>query len=113
MGVVVRGRDPGQAIKTSDGQGETARAALKFAPWELAPTALWHGPGTPFVSPSAAWTMMGYVMALTGAGWYVVSLFGRSRRTPYDRLVGTLVVRGTGDNGGTLTLAPRPGRVLS
>jgi uncharacterized RDD family membrane protein YckC len=69
------------------------RATVKFVPWECAHTALWHTPGifTAAASPTA-FTWVGTGLAYLLAGWYVVSLFVGSRRTPYDRAAGTRVV---------------------
>jgi uncharacterized RDD family membrane protein YckC len=69
------------------------RSALKFAPWELAHTALWHTPGV-FTATAAPTPInwVGYGLSVVGAGWYIVSLFVGSRRTPYDRAAGTRVV---------------------
>src|SRR5579875_714607 len=68
------------------------RSAVKFAPWEVAHTAIWHTPGQPFFSPPAAGNVVGYALALGGAAWYVGTLCVGDRRTPYDRIAGTLVV---------------------
>jgi uncharacterized RDD family membrane protein YckC len=67
------------------------RTALKFAiPWELAHTAVWNmlvWPG----DPSAAVDMLLLGLANAAIAVDVVMLFVGSRRTPYDRIVGTLV----------------------
>ncbi|MCP4594247.1 MAG: RDD family protein [bacterium] len=68
------------------------RSAVKFAPWELAHTALWQIPGQPFVSEPSVLNMAGFLVAMGLAAWYVVSLFVGSRRTPYDRIASTKVV---------------------
>lgn len=68
------------------------RSAVKFAPWEVAHTAIWHTPGQPFISPPAARNVAGYALALGGATWYAGALFVGARRTPYDRIAGTTVV---------------------
>ena len=70
------------------------RAALKFAPWELAHTVLWRVEGWPLESPQPTpihW--LGFALSLLWAGWYLVSLFGGSRRTLYDRAAASVVVR--------------------
>lgn len=70
------------------------RAALKFAPWELAHTVLWRVEGWPLESPQPTplhW--LGFALSLLWAGWYLVSLFGGSRRPLYDRAAASLVVR--------------------
>lgn len=73
------------------------RSAVKFAPWEVAHTAIWHTPGQPFVSPPATRNVVGYALALCGAAWYAGALFVGARRTPYDRIAGTLVVSDAAD----------------
>lgn len=69
------------------------RAAVKFAPWELAHTAIWQMPGafTAAAAPTAL-NLAGYVLSVLLAGWYAVSLFTGARRTPYDRAAETRVV---------------------
>ena len=59
------------------------RAALKFAPWELAHSVLWRVEGWP----------LGFALSLLWAGWYLLSLFVGSRRTIYDRAAASVVVR--------------------
>ncbi len=66
------------------------RAVVKFAPWELAHTGVWHVPGTPFVSEPAAFS---YGMALLLALWWFASIWLGDGRTPYDRIAGTVVTR--------------------
>ncbi|MGN6359584.1 MAG: RDD family protein, partial [Thermomicrobiales bacterium] len=68
------------------------RAGVKFLPWEIAHTALWHTPVWPANARPAARHWAGYGLALTLAGWYVGALFTGSRRPLYDRLAGTQVV---------------------
>ena len=70
-----------------------ARAAVKFGPWELAHTALWDTPGWPVDPRPTGRDWAGYGLSLALSGWYVAALFVGSRRTPYDRLSGTRVVR--------------------
>ncbi len=67
------------------------RNALKFLPWELAHTAIWHVPGRPFLDPMPTLNLVVCIAALLIAGLYVVTLFGPSRRTPYDVLSRTTV----------------------
>jgi uncharacterized RDD family membrane protein YckC len=69
------------------------RAAVKFAPWEVAHTVIWHSPGQPFVSGPNIWGLGGYVVALSSAAFYVASLFKGTGRTPYDRAARTVTVR--------------------
>jgi uncharacterized RDD family membrane protein YckC len=68
------------------------RSAVKFAPWELAHTAIWQIPGQPFVSEPTVLNFVGFLIAMGAVAWYVASLFVGSRRTPYDRVAGTKVV---------------------
>jgi uncharacterized RDD family membrane protein YckC len=67
------------------------RAAIKFAPWELAHFAIWHA----VVRPDPAGHVLGWVF-LTLANLlplsYLGSLFVGSGRTPYDRASRTRVV---------------------
>ena len=70
------------------------RSGLKFFPWQMAHTAMFHIPGFP-MNPGQppAWSPV-----LLGAAWTLVALylvgltpvFGR--RTPYDRIAGATVV---------------------
>ena len=70
------------------------RAALKFTPWELAHTVLWRVEGWPLDAPQPTTVhWLGFALSLLWAGWYLVSLFVGSRRTLYDRVAGSVVVR--------------------
>ena len=70
------------------------RAALKFAPWELAHTVLWRVEGWPLESPQPTTVhWLGFALSLLWAGWYLVSLFVGSQRTIYDRAAASVVVR--------------------
>ena len=72
------------------------RAAIKFAPWELAHTVLWRVEGWPFNAPQPTTVhWLGFAISMLWAGWYVVSLYVGSRRTLYDRVAGSVVVRHT------------------
>ena len=49
------------------------RAALKFAPWELAHTVLWRVEGWPLESPQPTTVhWLGFTLSLLWAGWYLV-----------------------------------------
>jgi uncharacterized RDD family membrane protein YckC len=72
------------------------RSALKFAPWELAHTALWQIPGRPFRDPPGVANWAGLVAAAVLALVWVGSLFVGRWRTPYDRAAGTRVVAAPG-----------------
>lgn len=67
------------------------RSAVKFVPWELSHTALWHTPGWPLRPEPVAITYLGPALSLALAGWYVISLFTAGGRTPYDRAAGSRV----------------------
>jgi uncharacterized RDD family membrane protein YckC len=69
-----------------------ARSAIKFLPWEIAHTAIWHVPGQPFVSMPAPINFLGFAVALAGAGVFAAALFIGRGRTPYDLVAGTTVV---------------------
>jgi uncharacterized RDD family membrane protein YckC len=89
----------GLRVQTSAGMRASrsralARTAVKFVPWELAHTALWHTPGWPLQPEPTLLHGMAYAGSLLLATWYVASLFLGERRTPYDRVAGTHVVRG-------------------
>jgi uncharacterized RDD family membrane protein YckC len=88
LGLRVVGRDGG---RVSFGRS-LARSAVKFAPWELAHTMLWHTPGWPTAPAPAPWNWAGFALSLGLSGWFVLALFGKSRRAPYDRVAGTRVV---------------------
>jgi uncharacterized RDD family membrane protein YckC len=88
----------GLRVVSEDGeQVSLGRAFLrgvgKFLPWETAHAVYWHWPGWP-LDPAPATNgqiaMLGAVWL--ASGWYLVSLFRKDRRTPYDRLAGTQVV---------------------
>ncbi len=69
------------------------RAVVKFAPWELAHTGIWHVPGTPFVSEPAAFSYGIWITAALLALWWFASIWLGDGRTPYDRIAGTVVTR--------------------
>ncbi len=69
------------------------RAVVKFAPWELAHTGVWHVPGTPFVSEPAAFSYGIWITAMLLALWWFASIWLGDGRTPYDRIAGTVVTR--------------------
>jgi uncharacterized RDD family membrane protein YckC len=77
------------------------RSGLKFLPWQIAHTALFHIPGWPTAAaPPPAWVVAGFVLAYALAGIYLVGLFvPASRRTLYDRIAGAYVVAGGGSQG--------------
>lgn len=97
-GATIGKRLMGLRVSTTDGRRVTlarslARSALKFAPWEIAHTAIWQVPGRLFVAEPGPWNLAGYCLGLLLAASYVATLFHGRRRTPYDRVSGTTVVR--------------------
>lgn len=71
------------------------RNVLKFLPWQLAHTAMFHIPGFPMAPGDAPpWTTLLLVCAWILAGGYLLGLSPLGRgRTLYDRLSGTGVRR--------------------
>ena len=71
------------------------RSALKFAPWQIAHTSLFHIPGWPVAVetvPAAAAAGLG--IASVVAVLYAVSVVAfADRRTPYDYVAGTRVIQ--------------------
>lgn len=71
------------------------RSSLKFVPWQIAHTSLFHVPGWP-MAPEAppAWVLGGFVLAFGLVAAYLAGLFvSPIHQTPYDRAAGTRVVR--------------------
>ena len=75
------------------------RAALKFLPWQVAHTSLFHIPGWPMTAtsvPPAAQVGLGLVWVMVGA--YVVSMMtSKHHQTLYDQLLGSIVIQSDGD----------------
>ena len=70
------------------------RAAIKFLPWQMAHTSLFHIPGWPF-APEEPTQMVavGLILAQTLAVAYLILLgIGKAHRTPYDWASGAFVV---------------------
>ncbi len=72
-----------------------ARSGMKFLPWQIAHSSLFHIPGWPTavqqIPPGA---LAGFGIAWLLVGSYLVLLaFSASHRTLYDRLARTIVVR--------------------
>lgn len=70
------------------------RAAVKFLPWQIAHTCLFHIPGWP-LAPAAppAWVIAGFGLVwLLVLGYLAMLAFSKSHRTPYDRLAGSEVL---------------------
>jgi uncharacterized RDD family membrane protein YckC len=70
-----------------------ARSALKFLPWEVAHTAIWHSSDRPFLDEPSPLTLTVMLAAQVVALWFAGALFVGTGRTPYDRVVQTRVVR--------------------
>jgi uncharacterized RDD family membrane protein YckC len=86
----------GIRVERADGEPVSRRRCLvrsvvKFLPWELAHTVIWHSPGLPFVSAPEPWGVVGYAVALLGAGTYLATVVLGDGRTPYDHVAGTAV----------------------
>ncbi|GLQ19883.1 RDD family protein [Algimonas porphyrae] len=71
------------------------RNLVKFLPWEVAHTAIWHGMPLPAASEPTPLGLTLMCLSMAAAGLYIISLFIGSGRTPYDRISGTQVVRAT------------------
>lgn len=70
-----------------------ARIVLKFLPWEIAHTSLWHTPGWPLHSQPTALNYCAYASVYVLAGLYVVTMLtSRTRQPLYDRITRTRVV---------------------
>lgn len=90
----------GLRVETREGQPLTKgrsllRSSLKFLPWQIAHTSLFHVPGWP-MAPEAppAWVVGGFVLAFGLVATYLAGLFfSPVHRTLYDWAAGTRVVR--------------------
>ncbi len=72
------------------------RSGVKFLPWQIAHTCLFHFPGWPLAPaepPPGVIAGFGLVWLLV-LGYLAPLAFGKSHRTPYDRLAGSAVVFG-------------------
>ncbi|MGH2501180.1 MAG: RDD family protein [Ktedonobacterales bacterium] len=70
-----------------------ARIVLKFLPWEIAHTSIWHTPGWPQHAQPTTLNLVGYLAVYALLGVYIVTLLtSRTRQTLYDRLTRTRVV---------------------
>jgi uncharacterized RDD family membrane protein YckC len=95
-------RRVGLAVVSSDGgrlskAQSLLRSALKFLPWQIAHSSLFHIPGWPTsTGPMPPGAMAGLALAYGLAGLYLVGLLRRpGHRTIYDGLAKTLVVTAT------------------
>jgi uncharacterized RDD family membrane protein YckC len=70
-----------------------ARIALKFLPWEIAHTSLWHTPGWPSHAHPTRLNYVAYASVYALAAVYLVTLLTSQTRQPlYDRLTHTRVI---------------------
>lgn len=70
------------------------RSVVKFLPWQLTHTCLFHIPGWPMETQEPpVWVIVGLVLVLVVIGFYIVTLVvSPTRRTPYDWVAGSRVV---------------------
>ena len=70
------------------------RAVVKLLPWEFFHTMYWRWEGFPMnPAPPTTLQMVAITIGWLVMGWFVVSLFVGSRRTPYDWAAGTVVTK--------------------
>lgn len=71
------------------------RSVIKFLPWQIAHTCLFHIPGWPFaVQGFPAWVMAGFVILYALLFVYLITLtFTPKHRALYDWLAGSYVVK--------------------
>jgi uncharacterized RDD family membrane protein YckC len=70
-----------------------ARILLKFLPWEIAHTSLWHTPGWPLHAQPTTLDYVAYASVYALAAVYVVTLLtSRTRQPLYDRVTHTRVI---------------------
>lgn len=70
------------------------RSALKFLPWQIAHTSIYHVEGLPFApeEPSPA-VMAGFILVYVLVGSYLLSaLLSKKHRAPYDWAAGSVVI---------------------
>ena len=70
------------------------RSLVKFLPWQIAHTCIYHIEGLPFspVEPSSM-VMAGFALVYLLVGIYIASaLISKKHRTPYDRAAGSFVI---------------------
>lgn len=90
LGLRVTGLDGGQLPLGR----ALVRSGVKFLPWQIAHTCLFHIPGWP-LAPAAppVWVLAGFGLVWLLVITYLALLgFSRSHRTPYDRLAGSQVL---------------------
>jgi len=80
--------------KTLTGIQAFVRSLIKFLPWQIAHTSIYHIEGLPF-APVAPPPMViaGFVLVYLLVGIYITSaLISKNHRTPYDRASGSYVI---------------------
>lgn len=70
------------------------RSAIKFLPWQLAHTCLFHIAGWPFAVQSVpAWVMTGFITLYIILAAYFLTLLLKPHRTLYDLVAGSYVTK--------------------
>ena len=70
------------------------RAVIKLLSWEFFHTIYWHWEGFPMnPAPPTTFQIVAMTIGYLVIGWFMVSLFVGSRRTPYDWVAETIVER--------------------
>lgn len=89
-------------LKVLDREGEhmskgrsMARSSLKFLPWQMSHTAMFHIPGFPAAAAEQpGWSVVVLVLAWVLVALYIIGItaIGGGGRTLYDRVAGTSVI---------------------
>jgi uncharacterized RDD family membrane protein YckC len=70
------------------------RSGVKFLPWQIAHTCLFHIHGWPFAVQSFPnWVMTGFIVMYVIVAVYLLTLLVKPHRTPYDWIAGSVVVK--------------------
>jgi hypothetical protein len=69
------------------------RSLLKFLPWQIAHTSIYHIPGWPlYPETPSIWVTLGLTTSMTLALFYALYLlYNTNHQTPYDWVTGTVV----------------------
>jgi len=105
-----------RVVSSSGGRLSTGRSLLrsgvKFLPWQIAHTCLFHIPGWPAAPEDPpAWVTGGFMLVFVLAGIYLAGLvMSREHRTAYDWIAGSHVVLDVSSAGPTSPsrVSPRP-----